>query len=197
MFPSDSREIRITTNLCVYWDEVFAAVGTDAPRTRLTRLDVAEASLGFRGFSAVKLHPERKQPEQFIYADVQPTSMWNPTPGYYTNYGDVRELLGAIDDRFVIMGSGDEVTMRFAAGDLPPLPEGWTRDYLLFFDGWAKDGDSNTAYSSMVEPLPFHGMSGYPYGGDERYPDNAFHRDYLEQSNRRPALRLLRRLIHP
>jgi tetratricopeptide (TPR) repeat protein len=197
LFPSDSREVRITTNLCVYWDEVFAAIGTGAPRTRLTRLDAAEASLGFRGFSAVKLHPERKQPEQFIYADVQSTSMWNPTPGYYTNYGDVRELLGAIDDHFVIMGSGDEVTLRFAAEALPELPEGWTRDYLLFFDGWAKDGDSNTAYSSVVEPLPFHGMSGYPYRADEGYPDDTLHRDYLDKYNRRPALRLLRGLINP
>lgn len=197
LFRSDSREIRITTNLCVYWDEVFVSIATDAPRTRLTRLDASESSLGFRGFSAVKIHPERRQPEQFIYSEVQPTSMWNPTPGYYTKYGDVRELLDKIDDRFVIMGAGDEVTLRFPADGLPALPEGWTRDYLLFFDGWAKDGDSNTAYSSLVEPLPFHGMSGYPYGRDEGYPDDALHRDYLDEYNRRPALRLLRGLIRP
>ena len=197
VFPSDSREIRITTNLCVYWDEAFAAVSTTEPEARLTRLNAADATLGFRGFSKVKLHPERRQPEKFIYSQVQSASMWSPTPGYYTNYGDVRELLAGIDDRFVIMGSGDELKLRFSAKGLPELPDGWTRDYLLFFDGWAKDGDANTAYSSAVEPLPFHGMSGYPYGPDESYPDDHLHRKYLDEYIQRPALRLLPRFSRP
>jgi hypothetical protein len=38
------------------------------------------------------------------------------------------------------------------------------RDYLVFLDGWAKDRDPNTLEALAVEPLPFHGMSGYPYG---------------------------------
>ena len=197
VFPSDSREIRITTNLCVYWDEAFAAVRATEPEARLTRLNAADAALGFRGFSKVELHPERRQPEKFIYSQVQSASMWNPAPGYYTNYGDVRELLAGIDDRFVIMGSGDELKLRFPAKGLPELPGGWTRDYLLFFDGWAKDGDANTAYSSAVEPLPFHGMSGYPYGPDESYPDDHLHRKYLDEYNQRPALRLLPRFSRP
>ena len=197
VFRSESREVRITTNLCVYWDEVFAAVNTEQPQTRLTRLGAKDATLGFRGFSEVKLHPERRQPEEFIYSQVQRISMWNPTPGYYTKYGDVRELLAETDDRFAIMGSGDELALQFAADGLRELPLGWTRDYLLFFDGWAKDGDANTAFSSMVEPLPFHGMSGYPYGPHEGYPDDEAHREYLRDYNRRPALRLIRPLTEP
>ncbi len=194
VFRSDSREVRIVTNLCVYWDEIFAAVNTADPEARLTRLGASEAKLDFRGFSRVVVHPERRQPEQFVYSDVQLTSMWNPTPGDYTKYGDVRELLDEIDDRFVVLGSGDEVMLRFPADGLPELPSGWTRDYLLFFDGWAKDGDSNTAYSSSVEPLPFHGMSGYPYGPSERYPEDPHHSEYVRDYNRRPALRLIRPL---
>ncbi|MDA1315301.1 MAG: FG-GAP-like repeat-containing protein [Acidobacteria bacterium] len=194
VFRSDSREVRIVTNLCVYWDEIFAAGNTADPEARLTRLRAADATLDFRGFSRVEIHPERRQPEHFVYSEVQSSSMWNPTPGEYTNYGDVNELLADIDDRFVVMGSGDEVKLRFPAAGLPELPAGWRRDYLLFFDGWAKDGDSNTAFSSSVEPLPFHGMSGYPYGPDERYPDDALHRDYLRDFNRRPALRLIQPL---
>ena len=197
IFRSESREVRIVTNLCVYWDEIFAAVNTADPQVRLTRLRAAEATLDFRGFSRVEVHPQRRQPEHFVYSDVQLTSMWNPTPGEYTNYGDVKELLADIDDRFVVMGSGDEVKLRFPASGLPALRAGWRRDYLLFFDGWAKDGDSNTAYSSSVEPLPFHGMSGYPYGPRERYPDDARHRAYLRDFNRRPALRLIQPLVSP
>jgi tetratricopeptide (TPR) repeat protein len=194
VFRSDSRQVRIVTNLCVYWDEIFAATNTADPNVRFTRRGASEAALDFRGFSRVVVHPERRQPEQFVYSDVQLTSMWNPTPGDYTKYGDVRELLDGIDDRFVVMGSGDELVLRFPAEGLPELPSGWTRDYLLFFDGWAKDGDSNTAYSSNVEPLPHHGMSGYPYGPSERYPDDPRHNEYLRRYNRRPALRLIRPL---
>ena len=112
----------------------------------------------------------------------------------YTRYGDVTELLSGIDDRMVIMGSGDEVQLEFDAKSLPPLPSGWKRDFLLKFDGWAKDRDANTAYSQTVQPLPFHGMSSYPYSLDERFPDSAAHRQWKEKYNTRPALRLLRAL---
>ena len=71
----------------------------------------------------------------------------------------------------MVMGSGDEVALRFSAASLPKLPEGWTRDYLLIVDGWAKDADANTAFGETVEPLPFHGMSAYPYRSDEHFPD--------------------------
>ena len=57
----------------------------------------------------------------------------------------------------VIMGSGDEVRLRFRAAGLPALPAGWKRDFLLLVDGWAKDADANTAFSQSVQPLPFHG----------------------------------------
>ena len=126
-----------------------------------------------------------------------PLSMWNPTPGLYTRYGDVRELLPAMDDRFVIMGSGDELRVVFEAGALPALRPGWTRDFLLLVDGWAKDADPNTAFSQTVEPLPFHAMSAYPYTASERFPADPLHEAYRVQYNTRPALRLLRPLTDP
>jgi hypothetical protein len=137
---------------------------------------------------------ERKQPERFLYAGAQPYSMWNPTPGLYTRYGDVRELTSSVDDKLVIMGSGDELRMLFDATALPALPRGWRRDFLLLVDGWAKDRDTNTAFSQSVEPLPFHGMSRYPYAASEHFPDDLEHRRYREEYNKRPALRLIRPL---
>ena len=193
-FLSDSREVRIATNLCLYWDEVFAAPKQEAGKTALTQLLPETARLGFRGFSRVELHAERMQPERFHYASVSPTTMWNPTRGDYTRYGPVRELLSSIDDRFVILGAGDELTLRFPALSLPELPPGWKRDFLLFVDGWAKEAEANTAFGDTVEPLPFHAMSGYPYGADEHYPDTKPHRAYLRKYNVRPALKLIRPL---
>ncbi len=192
---SASREVRIVTNLCLYWDEIFLSEDTAEPPAVLTDLAASEAELRFRGFSQNIIHPERRQPEMFIYGKVMPTSMWNPTPGMYTRYGDVQELLTEVDDRFVIMGSGDEIRLLFDASALPPVKEGWRRDFLLKVDGWAKDRDANTAYSQTVEPLPYHGMTRYPYGPDEAYPDTPEHRAYLEKYNTRPALRLLRPLV--
>ena len=195
-FLSASREVRIVTNLCVYWDEIFLSEQTGNPETLLTTLDAQTADLHFRGFSKPVIHPERRQPENFLYDQVAPTSMWNPTPGNYTRYGDVRELLTGIDDKLVLMGSGDELTLRFDQAGLPPLHSGWKRDFLLLVDGWAKDADANTAYSKTVEPLPFHNMSAYPYTKREQFPGDAAHRDYLEKYNVRPALRLIRPLTN-
>jgi hypothetical protein len=120
--------------------------------------------------------------------------MWNPTAGNYTRYGSVPDLLQEADDRMVIMGSGDEVTLRFRADALPALPAGWKRDFLLLVDGWAKDADANTAFSQSVLPLPFHGMSSYPYPANEHYPVDQVHLEYQREYNTRPALRLIRPL---
>jgi len=195
-FLSEHRAVRIVTNLCVYWDEIFLSEETATPPVRLTELASERAELRFHGFSRQISHPERKQPEQFIYAAVSPVAPWDPTPGLYTRYGAVGELLVAPDDRYVIMASGDEMRLQFRASALPPLPPGWKRDFLLKVDGWEKDQDANTAYSQSVAPLPFHAMSGYPYPASERYPEDAARQAYLKQYNSRPALRLVE-LLRP
>jgi tetratricopeptide (TPR) repeat protein len=193
-FLSASRKVRIVTSLCVYWDEIFLSEGASEPEVRQAGVPLDSADLHFRGFSETRIHPERKQPDTFLYDNVSPESHWNPTPGLYTRYGDVRELLEDVDDRIVIMGSGDEIRLRFRADALPPVPAGWTRDFLLKVDGWAKDRDANTAFSQSVEPLPFHAMSRYPYPTNEHYPTDAEHERYRREYNRRPALRLIRPL---
>jgi hypothetical protein len=89
------------------------------------------------------------------------------------------------------MGSGDELRLLFDAGALPAVEEGWTRDFLLLVEGWAKDRDANTAFSQSVEPLPFREMSSYPYPADEQYPISTINNSYRERYNIRPALRLM------
>lgn len=193
-FLSASREVRIVTNLCIYWDEIFLSESAAPPLVRLTSMDASAADLHFRGFSRPTIHPARMQPESFDYAQIADTSMWNPTPGLYTRYGDVVPLVTALDDRLIVMGAGDELRLRFPTASLPPLVTGWRRDFLLLVDGWAKDADPNTAFGESVEPLPFHAMSAYPYPSSEHFPDDALRRQYREQYNTRPALRLIRPL---
>jgi hypothetical protein len=191
-FPSASRKVRIVTSVCVYWDEIFLSEGASQAEVRQREVSLLSAGLHFRGFSRTRVDPERKQPDTFFYDSVTPDSFWNPTPGLYTRYGDVRELLRDVDDRPAIVGSGDEIRLQFSAA--PPPPAGWTRDFLLKVDGWAKDRDPNTAFSATVEPLPFHAMSRYPYPAGEHFPDDADHRRYRQEYNTRPALRLIRPL---
>jgi hypothetical protein len=94
----------------------------------------------------------------------------------------------------VIMGSGDEMRLLFNPAAFPALRSDWKRDFLLLVDGWAKDADANTAFSTSVAPLPFHSMSAYPYRRGEHFPDAAAHRRYPKEYNTRPALKLLRPL---
>jgi hypothetical protein len=96
----------------------------------------------------------------------------------------VEALLRDVDDQLVIMGSGDEVRLQFRVN---PSHPGWVRDFLLKVDGWAKDRDPNTAFSSSVEPLPFHGMSRYPYPAGEHYPRDGAHDRYQRTFNTRLA----------
>jgi tetratricopeptide (TPR) repeat protein len=179
---STYRDLRIITNLCVYWDEIFLAENATNPQVTQTAAPLHTADLHFRGFS------------ESGYESPAATSFWNPTPGFYTRYGDVRELAQDIDDRLIVMGSGDELALTFNADKFPPLKPGWTRDYLLRVDGWAKDRDPNTAFSTTVEPLPFHKMSVYPYPKDEHFPNDEAHEKYRREYNTRPALRLIRPL---
>jgi hypothetical protein len=83
------------------------------------------------------------------------------------------------------MSHGDEISVSFDAQTAPPVPAGWTRDVVLYSSGWIKDGDPNTAYSTTVSPMPFHGMSSYPYPPDESYPYNLDNIKYIQKYNTR------------
>ena len=113
--------------------------------------------------------------------------------GKHTREGDVRGLLTHTDDKFVIARTGDEVSLEFDA-PASPVPAGYTRTYLLMGDGYSKEMDINSASPDTVEPLPFHGMSGYPYTAAEHYPDDAEHRAYRDEFNTRHVGRTLPQL---
>ena len=61
-FLSSAREVRIVTNLCLYWDEIFMTPDTAEPSLQLTELPLEQAQLRFRGFSSALIHPQRRKP---------------------------------------------------------------------------------------------------------------------------------------
>ena len=110
---------------------------------------------------------------------------WRDLVGFYTRYGDVRELLLRTDDRYVIMNAGDEMRLLFKAP--PPPPSGWVRDFVMIGDGWVKDGDPNTTYSKTILPLPYHGQKSYstPPESLESDPGYRLHSSDWEQYHTR------------
>ena len=184
-FLSDDRHVRVETNMQIYWDAAFFTVGTQEVPIEMTTLNPDSADLHYRGFSEM-YRPNPHAPHLFDYQKVTTDAQWRDLAGYYTRYGDVNPLLQEVDDMYVILNAGDEITVEFDASRLPVLKPGWVRDFILYSDGWDKDGDINTLTSQTVEPLPFHGMSAYPYPDTEHYPDDAAHRRYqLEYNTRR------------
>lgn len=154
-----ARRLRLRTNLEIYWD--WLAIGDDAANApiRTTRIGADRAELRYRGFSETSFD-RREVPETPRYDEIaNVASRWRDLVGYYTRFGDVRELLREIDDRYVIMNAGDELQLTFLAPAAPP--PGWTRDFVLIGDGWEKDGDYNTAFSKTVLPLPSHDQGAY------------------------------------
>jgi hypothetical protein len=158
--PGTPRRVRIRTNLEIYWDAIQWAQGVpDAPVKTVT-LNPSVADLHYRGYSVMHLPGEARAPEVPDYNQIESTKQhWRDLIGYYTRYGDIRELLNTIDDRYVIVNSGDEMSLRFP--EQAPPPAGWVRDFVIKGDGWIKDGDFNSTFSKTVLPLPYHAKSEY------------------------------------
>ena len=184
-FPAKDWHVRLSTTMCVYFDRIFVSTRDEVARCRITTLPVAQADLHYRGFA--KMTRDELGYERFAYDMVSATGSWNPPRGMLTRFGDVTPLLGRADDMFAIIAPGDELTMHCDATKVPALSAGWKRSFIFYSNGWVKDGDLNTKFSETVEPLPFHGMSGYPYPATEHYPDDAMHREYLRIYQTRPS----------
>ncbi len=181
------HELRLTTNMRIYWDQIQVGATVAADSFAQQVADPRSATLHERGFSA-EVRPDGEDPPGYDYTRVSPQSPWKIFAGSYTRVGDVLPLLTKTDDQFVIGKTGDEVAVEFDAS-AEPLAPGWSRTYLLHSDGYSKEMDVNSASPDNVEPLPFHGMSGYPYPATERYPDTPDHNRYRETYNTRRVVR--------
>jgi tetratricopeptide (TPR) repeat protein len=191
------RELRLTTNMRVYWDQVLVGTTTTAgSRPSTMVLEPSMATLRERGFSA-EVRAGAAGPILYDYAKVSSVSPWKSFSGRFTRPGDARALLASSDDQFVIARSGDEIALSFDARDLKPPADDWSRTYLLRADGFSKEMDINSASPHAVEPLPFHAMSQYPYPPSEHYPDTDAHRQYLERYNTRVVTKGLPLLASP
>jgi Tfp pilus assembly protein PilF len=179
----DSR-VRVVTSMRLYWDQILVDTSGRGFPARVTTLEPMRAELRWRGFPR-EYSPDGRKPLVYDYRTIEPFAPWKAHLGHYTRFGDVRELLLAPDDMYVITRNGDEMQVDFDARRLPPLPRGWKRDFLVFADGFGKDMDLNSARPETVGELPYHGMKSYPYSPGDKYPDSERHREYQRKYNTR------------
>ncbi|HEX2977298.1 MAG TPA: FG-GAP-like repeat-containing protein, partial [Bacteroidales bacterium] len=184
-FLCDDHRIRIVTNMEIHWDQIFFSDGLSSAPVLKTIMNPVSADLHYRGFSESFRNGGNSGPHWFDYSRVTTKAKWRDLAGNYTKYGDVRPLLIASDNKYIISNAGDEVTVEFDEEDIPALKKGWNRDFLIRSVGWVKDGDINTAFGNTVLPLPFHGMKSYPPSADDKYPDSEDLKRYNDEYNTR------------
>jgi cytochrome c-type biogenesis protein CcmH/NrfG len=196
-----SRRFRLRTNMEIYWDFLGYARGLDEQLARIGRPEAQSAQLRYRGLLQMT-QKDASSPELPHYDRVLTgRQLWRDLTGHYTRFGDVRELLAKVDDRYVIMNAGDEIALRFP---VPPGPSpGWQRDFIFECDGWTRDGNANTRFGTTVLPLPMHGIKGLdqPPGRLEddpvyrRFPADwlTYHTRYVSTDHFERGLRTMRR----
>jgi len=166
--PAGSRRLRLSTAFEIHWDRIALFERSNGSDTKITRLNPEAANLHWRGFSEFEDLPWYF-PLMPSYGNVVQTPNWRITPaGWCTRYGDVRELIERRDDALVLLNGGDELTLKFAAENLPPKPAGCVREFFLYSSGWDKDADFHCEKGWLVEPIPWHGMDDQRYGQQQR-----------------------------
>jgi type IV secretory pathway TrbF-like protein len=162
-FPSGISDYQV--KICNFWNVTYDYIGIDTTTQQKITIQ--------------KIMP------------IATLSQWGPTQstssGDFTRYGDVTALLQSADNMYVIGRQGDEVSLQFPVGNLTKPAPGMERDYFLFVACWFKDppGQWGYGFTFTVDPLPFVGMSGYPYTTAESYPYDAAHLAYLKEYNTR------------
>jgi tetratricopeptide (TPR) repeat protein len=153
--PAPHARIRIVTSMRIYWDRIRIETAAQDTHLKVTSLEPQDARTSWVGYPR-EWSPDGRAPFGYDYARRDAEAPWKLHAGKYTPLGDVRELLGSVDDRYVVLAHGEEITAEFPSGGLPGLPHGWVRDWLLYVDGFGKDMDLHSQYPDTVEPLPRH-----------------------------------------
>jgi hypothetical protein len=180
-FPaSGPRKLQLHTNLEIFWDRLGWAVGRPDIRIEPRRIELKSADLRYRGYSVTE-QKDASTPERPRYVLDGTAPRWRDLEGFHTRFGDVRELLLEVDDRYVIMNAGDEMALTFP--EAPPPAAGMVRDFVVVGDGWEKDGDYNTTASRTVLPLPTH-RSGRYEQGTGRLEDDLVYRQHVADFER-------------
>jgi parallel beta-helix repeat protein len=158
----------------------YAAIDTSAPISyTVNSYSPDSVDLGFHGYTAIDKTIFWKH--NYDIVSPVPEQKFAPQTGNFTKYGDVTPLLSDTDNKFVVMHHGDQMSVEFP---YVPKADGTVRDFII--DNWATYKHANTGPTGKtVEPLPFNGMTSYPYQAPEAYPMTADNINYIKTWNTR------------
>ncbi len=168
LFPAGTTDFQIRINN--FWNITWDYIGIDlSPQENIT---------------VQKISPQATL-QQIGWETISNSS------GAFTRYGDVTPLIQSADEMYIIGRQGDQIHLLFPMANLTEPAEGMERDYFLVTAAFYKDepGAWGFGFNFTVDPLPFRGMSGYPYTATESYPYDAEHLAYLEKYNTRVIYR--------
>ncbi|MCA9189092.1 MAG: FG-GAP-like repeat-containing protein [Pirellulaceae bacterium] len=151
ILPTGTRRLRLTTNQEIYYDRISLCRAEPCPNAQHVELALLTAEVRESGFP-LRTTGNQRLP-MFDYQKRVP--LWDTChlSGYYTEFGDARELIEHNDQCLAIFGPGEELHLEFTATS-GELPTGWSRRYVLTVHGWCKDHDLFTQSGDTVTPLP-------------------------------------------
>ncbi len=156
----DDPRFRIRTSAQIYWDRAQIAIQASPTDFIAQPLELVGAELQYHGFSK-RVQGPSNAPESYDFSQASQSPKWPPLRDPFSRFGECKDLVTSWDDSMVVMGSGDELRLQFAAS-LEPVREGWKRDFVLHCVGWDKDADLNTLTGQSSMPLPYRAMATYP-----------------------------------
>jgi hypothetical protein len=188
--PFEATALRIEGSQEIYWDRIALAVDqsldpNDSSVLVRQPLELLSGELRFRGVSQMVIG-SREQPHGFDYHETIEVPAWPPMQDGFTRYGDVTEWIRDRDGDLVVMGSGDEIDLRFQS-PTQALPEGWQRDFQMHNVGWDKDADLSTLEGQSTLPLPFEGMGFYPPSANQWRRSEEVHLRHRDVLTRRQS----------
>ena len=162
IFLTKTYKVRLSFLNKTYVDAVYLDTTPDEPIS-IKEVPLESTLLAYHGLSAMT-----GEGETYGYNyGVKRGKEIGYLPGKYTRFGDVIPLLRQTDDKFIIFGAGDELQLGFKK--VEEVPEGKTRRFLIYTNGYYKA--KKFEVPATVEPLPFAGMSNFPYDESlEGYP---------------------------
>jgi len=148
--PSTTR-LRLRTNQEIYIDRLALLPVVADDRIRRLDLRPVVARLRQTGFPKRLEHPQRRP--EYVYAERAPFWDTRYQAGRYTETGDCLELVERADNAVAVFGAGEEIHLEFEVPNTP-VPDGWSRTFVLDLNGWCKDMDMFTRTGETIEPMP-------------------------------------------